>query len=53
MHYWSTIWSFDICIPCIIYIRLNMCNSLNIYNFFMVKTLIILSASFSQYKVNY
>lgn len=52
MHYWSTIWSFDICIPCIIYIRVNMCNSLNTYNFVMVKTLIILSSSFSKYKVN-
>lgn len=53
MHYWSTIWSFDICIPCIIYIRVNIYNSLNTYNFIMVKTLIILSSSFSKYKVNY
>lgn len=52
MHYWSTIWSFDICIPCI-YIRVNMCNSLNTYNFFMVKTLIMLSSSFWKYKVSY
>lgn len=53
MCYWGTSWSSDICIFCIIYIRVNMWNSLNTYNFFMAKTLTIISFSFLKDKVNY